>query len=252
MAASILLASGLNESKLPRITFIEENIGVNGSFLINCILSQRLKIPDNKIILCCCHQPFEHYHNAGLRFGYNLGTYKESNRITTIEPLEDISRNFYSSKYLSQENDQVYKHFKSSITSSLQKFDKKTSKIILIIDDISFLTDFGATEIDLLKFIKYLQDLKAAFNELSVILKLNTSEAFEMFSNYMRDEADHTIVIEKMKSGNFREVDGKLSIFKANDEVQLLRPGDMVKTVLYKVTDKAVKIFAPGEVGIKI
>lgn len=251
MAASILLATGLNESKLPFLIFFEENIGANASFLINCILSQRLKVPNNKIILCCCHQSFEHYHNAGLRLGYNLNTYKENKRITTIEPLEDISINYLSSKYLDRDSVQVFNHFKESITTTIRKFDFN-SNIILIIDDISFLTNFGVNEQELVQFIKFLRELKNEFIELSLLLKINTSEAFEFFSNFMRDEADMTILIEKMKSGNFREVDGKLSIFKANDEKQLLRPNDVVKTILYKVTDKAVKIFAPGEVGIKI
>lgn len=251
MAASILLATGLNESKLPFITFLEENIGVSASFLINCILSQRLKVPNNKIILCCCHQSFEHYNNAGLRLGYNLNTYKENKRITTIEPFEDISINYLSSKYLDQNSVNVFNYFKESITATLRKFDT-TSKIILIIDDLSFLTDFGVNEQELVQFIKFLRELKNEFIELCLILKINTSEAFEIFSNFMRDEADMTILIEKMKSGNFREVDGKLSIFKTKNEMQLLKPDSVVKTILYKNTDKAVKIFAPGEVGIKI
>lgn len=251
MAASILLACGLNETKLPSFIFLDQESGADGSFLINCILSQRLKMIVThklKIVLFCCHQTFEHYSTAGLRLGYNLQSFKENKRIETVEPLSDLYDQLFMSNYIKGD---LLDYFKKVIVDNVNKCKSTDDNILLIFDDLSFLCDLGMTEKDLIRLTKFICELCNTQN-VKVILKLNNSDNFySTTSQYLDDFAEVKIKIERLKSGKFREVDGKLSVMKLSG-AKILERDQVFKTILYKVTDKAVKIFAPGEVGIKM
>lgn len=247
MAAPLLLSCGLNEPSLPRFTFIKEESGADGSFILNCIFSQRLKSPDCGIVFACLHHSLDHYNNAGIRLGYSLNTFKEKNTIRTIEPLLDIFNNFPSSIFM--ENGFIDK-FWNLIKSNVQEILTTKSKAILVIDDLSFLLNMGVTANKVLDLCEKILELTNEIPSLSVVVKMNTTDVYPTICNNIDDYSNLEIVVERLKSGSFKEVDGKLVITK-KFENDIFSNKSEEKTVLYKVNDRNVKIFVPGEIGVQ-
>lgn len=258
MAASVLMACSLNEINLPKMVFLEEGNGADGSFLINCILHQRVKMQDTGIVLTCLHQTFDHYQAAGLRLGYNLTMFKERKTLKTIEPLVDLYENFFASKYATESPEELINHFIESLKTDIKELLNVKSKVLVIIDDLTFFVNLGVSENAIVRLCQTLQRLTEELPSLTIIFKTNTSDSYTYLCNNIDDIVEMKIKIEKLKSGNFKEVDGKITVIRRDTEQpQLLlfntngsnKPN---KTVLYKVVDKAIKIFALGELGVKI
>lgn len=248
MATSVLLACGLNEQQLPKFTFLREDTDVDGSFLVTCIVGQRLKIQSSGTILVCLHHTKEHYSNAGIRLGFNLNSAIDKGNLVVIEPLSDLAEHLFDSPYLSASQENILNYMWSTIDVQINALLAKKTSLTLVIDDISALVNIGATENLVVRFCRRLLQLTDGIRNLSICVKLNTSPLYEYLANNLEDMADTEIQIVKLKSGNFKEVDGKLISIK-RDAITTL---PILKSMLFKVNERNVKIFAPGEVGIKI
>lgn len=245
MAASLLLSCNLNEQQLPRFVFLREDIGVDGSFLISSILGQRLKVQNTGTILVCLQNTVQHYSSAGVRLGYNLSTCRERGALIAIEPLLDVSEKLFESTYLSGNGQNVLETLWSSIEQAVGQLSATKQTITLIIDNLSCLIDLGIGERTIVDWCRKLAN--HADEKLSVVVKINTCQIFDVLCCNLEDMADIEVQIIKLKSGSFKEVDGRIVCVKRSDN----RWEKTEKTVLYKVNDRNVKIFAPGEVGAK-
>lgn len=247
MATSVLLACGLNEQHFPKLTFLREDTNVDGSFLVSCILGQRLKIPNTATLLLCLHHTYQHYSNAGIRLGFNLGAAIDKGNLFVIEPLTDIAENLFSSAYLQSSQENLLNIIWKNLENQIKEILTKKQSLTVIIDDLSALINLGATELLVLQFCRQLLKLATANStyDISIVIKLNTCNLYEHLASNLEDLADAEIQINKLKSGNFKEVDGKLVSIKHNAR-------NLPKSMLYKVNERNIKIFAPGEVGIKI
>lgn len=248
MAASLLLSCGLNEPQLPQFTFLREDAGVDGSFLITCIVGTRLRLQNTTTILVCTHNTKEHYVTAGMRLGFNVTTAIDKGALVVIEPLANVAANLFTSPYLRNAPDQMLHQLCAEIESHIKvAFDQHgKSTVTVVVDDLSALYNFGATESMLLRFVAHLLQMN---DKLSVCMKLNTSNLFESLVNNLETMAEAEIQIVRLASGNFKEVDGKLVSIRRDPYNTTL---SLAKSMLYKVNERNIKIFAPGEVGIKI
>lgn len=249
MAASLLLSCNLNEQKLPRFVFLREDIGVDGSFVISSVLGQRLKVQNTGTILVCLQNSFEHYSSAGIRLGYNLSACRDKGALIVIEPLLDLAENVCASNYLSASGEKIVESFWLEIERAVARFTEPSTAnkqtITLIIDNLSSLIDLGVNEN---RIVQLCRELGNYSNELlSIVVKVNTCQLYETLCCNLEDIAETEIKIVKLQSGNFKEVDGRIVCLRraANGYEK------SEKTVLYKVNDRNVKIFAPGEVGAK-
>lgn len=250
MAASLLVSCNLNEQKLPHIVFLREDIGVDGSFVISSLLGQRLKIQNTGTILVCLQNSFEHYSSAGIRLGYNLSTCRDKGGLIVIEPLLDLAENLSASNYLSGSGEKILESFWKEIEQAVTRcgapstVNKET--ITLIIDNLSCLIDLGVDEN---RIVELCRELCNYSNELlSIVVKVNTCQLYETLCCNLEDIAETEIKIVKLKSGNFKEVDGRIVCSRRAENGY----EKTEKTVLYKVNDRNIKIFAPGEVGTKV
>lgn len=244
MATSVLLTCELNEQKLPPFVFVREEIDVDGSFIITSILGQRSRIQNSGTILICFHQTFQHYAAAGMRLGFNLNSARQTNGIIVIEPFLDIAENLFESDYLNSNKTTFLEKISSLIHSSIETLAHKQS-VTIIIDNVGALLDLGLSQKLVLNFCEKLT--KWTDDRVSVLIKLNTSNLYPVLCSNLNDWATAEIQICKLKSGNFKQVDGKLIYTKKKfNEVNLSE-----KTVLYKVNDRNIKVFVPGEVGAK-
>lgn len=256
MATSVLLACGLNEQKLSNFTFIPEHSGIDGSFLISCILAQRFKVPDSGTILLCLHQNFEHYCGAGMRLGSNLNVAATKGQLKVIEPLKDIGENLFLSKYL-QSSISMANKLESLWMQLNEQVDalKLTGKkhLTIIIDDLSALISLDmATENLIIQFCYRLMNEFSLDKKVAIIVKLNTADIFENIASNLELIADIIIRVNRLTSGNFREVDGRLICERMAAKNGHESEKSLKKEMLYKVNDRNVKIFVPGEVGVNI
>lgn len=245
MAGSLLLTCCLNEHQLPRFVFLREDNDIDGSFFISSILGQRLKGQDTGTVLLCLQHSFQHYSSAGVRLGYNLNVSRDKGALVAIEPLLDLAENLFKSNYLSGSGEQILESLWLEIKQTVARLLETKHSITLIIDNLSALIDFGVDENRITELCQSL--CHNSSDRLSVVAKINTSQLFEGLCSNLEDLADIEIKIEKLKSGNFREVDGRIVCLKRDENGY----DKTEKTILYKVNDRNVKVFAPGEVGVK-
>ncbi|ALC46229.1 poly [Drosophila busckii] len=251
MATSVLLACGLNEQKLPGFVHISEESNVDGSFLISCILGQRLRISNAGILLVCLQHHYKHYFNAGMRLGYNTNIFL-GKTLDVIDVLRDMACQGLKSKWLCcPQGLSLTEQLVVDIRAQLEKNYASRSSYTILIDNLSILFNLGASKLQVQQFCQSLADLAKEHENLTVITKLSNSDIHTLTDNNVAKLGDVRIQVLRMKSGVFREVDGKLLIERVLDEGSYSCEQSR-KEVLYKVNDRNVKIFNPGEIGVKV
>lgn len=258
MATSVLLACGLNEQQLPPFTYIREEIDVDASFLVTCILGQRIKIPNTSTVLLSMHHTFQHYSLSGQRLGFNLNAAREKGSLLVTEPMQDIVAHMFASNMFQKSEQALIQNIWTKLLAQIrEELESKNRKMLtIIVDDLSAFINLGATENSIILLVRQLVSLASTkyAGRLSIVAKLNTCNLFEQLNNNLEVLADAEIQCNKLKSGNFREVDGRMVSIRPT---KVVSGGDSSgerteKTMLYKVNERNVKIFAPGEVGIKV
>lgn len=239
--ALLVSACGFTEPR--KFIIIKENHDIEGSFLISSLIGQRLRQQNAGIVLVCCHQTFKYYDTCGKKLGYNLSMSVGKNVLQIIEPLREMAT--LDGVELM---DRVYNEISEKLTI-LEKEGKNS--ITVVIDDLSLFTNFGCSESDLIKIGIRLHQLTKQKDGLSIVLKIGLSDIHQHLSNNIEDFADVALTIERLKSGDFWDVDGKLTIKKTNLQ------GDVPKvenerSLLYFIADHNVKLTAPGEFGLKM
>ncbi|XP_036323341.1 uncharacterized protein LOC118737137 [Rhagoletis pomonella] len=265
MAASVLFACGLNEQKLPNFVHISEESNVDGSFLISCILGQRLRISNAGTVLVCLQHNYQHYFHAGMRLGYNVNLFL-GKTLNVIDPLTEIGREGINCKWLQNERnvttlllDAVRAHINASVT--------QRNSTTIIIDNLAILFNLGATKQEVLQLCHELAELPKQYANLGVITKMSNCDLYEPVDNNVAKLGTLRIRAAQLKSGVSRDVDGKLLIEreviergeqeKGGELEQVLENGGydleiVRKEVLYKVNDRNVKIMSPGEIGVRV
>lgn len=244
MSSGVLLACDLNGKKVPKFLLIGEDIGADGSFMVLSLLGNCLKYQENGIVLVCLHHTNQHYLNAGARLGVNMTMAIEKGRIEILEPLTDVGKQFLSSKYLAEPNSDQLEAFLAEINASVEKQLETKENVTIIIDNVSTLHDFGYETGLLTQFCHKLVEM--ANERISVVIKVNICSLYETIMSSIEDYADSTILISKLKSGEFQEVDGKIDYKK-----RLANCTHSSKSILYKINDRNIKVFQPGEVGVR-
>lgn len=239
--ALLVSACGFTEPR--KIIVINENADVDGSFVISSLIGQRLRLQSSAIILVCCSQSLKYYETCGKKLGYNLSMSVNKKTFLAIEPLRDITT-FSSSDAL----DRLFEEIREKVVTLKSN---GTKNISIIIDDLTFFTNLACTEKQLISLGMRLHDLAHAHVELSLILKLGLADLHQHLVNNLEELVDVSIGIEKLKSGEFWDVDGKLVIRKMKNE-NGFHDVENERNLLYHIGDHNVKLMAPGEFGLKI
>ncbi|KAH8273162.1 hypothetical protein KR018_007222 [Drosophila ironensis] len=252
MATSVLLACGLNEQKLPGFVHISEESNVDGSFLISCILGQRLRISNAGTLLVCLQHHYQHYFKAGMRLGYNTNIF-QGKTLGVIDVLSDVGNGGPETfKWMRRPDGQnltvpLIEEIRSQVESNYASRNSYT----VLIDDLSILMNLGVTKMEVQQFCQDLAALARERENLTVITKLSNSDIYQLTDNNVAKLGQVRIQVLRLKSGVFREVDGKLLIERVLDEGNYACE-ESRKEVLYKVNHRNVKVFSPGEIGVKV
>lgn len=265
MAASVLFACGLNETQLPHLVHISEESNVDGSFLISSILGQRLRISNAGTLLVCLQHNYHHYFQTGMRLGYNCNIFLDKT-LGVIDPLTDMSQKLFDSHWLRGDLD-VGRYLLEMLRHKLDDINFSTRiNNTIIVDNLEVLIHMGATRDQVLRLGHALAQLTQTTPNLTVITKISNCDLYQMEDDSFIKTSERHVRVVKLKSGLFQEVDGKLLIKSYSrvlplDTQPIPADGDAgtdrkiidqpIKEVLYKVNERNIKLFNPGEIGIK-
>lgn len=239
--ALLVSACGFTEQR--KFIIVNENADVDGSFVISSVIGQRLRQQSSGIVLVCCCQSLKFYEACGRKLGYNLSMSVSKRSLLPIEVLRDVKNSSITSML-----DDLYEEIHEKVTN-LQSNGLKN--ISIIIDDLTYFTNLTCSEKQLIALGMKLHKLANDNEHLSLIMKIGLADLHQHVTNNLEDLADVTVTIEKLKSGDFRDVDGKLVIKKMKSE-NGISTVESERNLLYHVGDHNVKLMAPGEFGLKI
>lgn len=234
---ALVSACGFSEPR--KFILINETVDIDGSFLISTLIGQRIRLQSSGIILVCCQQNFKYYEACGRKLGYNLSMSVNKKCLFAIEPLKTAT------------DENILQKTYEDIEENLKIFETDGKKnVTIIVDDLSFFTNLGITESQLIGFGMKLQNLTERNQGTSTSIKIGLSDAFTHLSSNLEDYADVILRLEKLKSGEFKDIDGKLNIRKYENQNGSPKL-ENERTLLYFVGDHNVKLTAPGEFGLK-
>jgi len=243
--ALLVSACGFTEPR--RFIVIKESHDIDGSFLISSLIGQRLRQQNIGIVLVCCQQTLKYYDACGKKLGYNLTMSVSKKCLHAIEPLRDMVT-------LNEDCDVLMDRLLSDISGKIKTLENDGRKnITVIIDDFSFFTSLGCTEKDLIKTGMKLYDLTQENENISVALKIGLCDLYPQLTSNIEDFADVDLTIDRLKSGDFWDVDGKLTIRKVNHQRETpATTNESERSLLFFIGDHNVKLTAPGEFGLKV
>lgn len=238
--ALLVSACGFTEPR--KLIVVKENSDIDGSFLISTLIGQRLRVPSAGIVLVCCQQTAKYYDTCGKKLGYNLAMSIGRKSVETIEPLRD---------YMELDGDEVLTRLTGDISTKIKTLEGEGKKnITVVVDDLTFFTHFGCSEKGLVRLSMQLNELTRSEGT-SVLVKISLSDLHITVANNLEDLADVVLTVERLKSGDFWDVDGKLLIKKVNRSGEIPTT-ESERNLLYFVGDHNVKLTAPGEFGLKV
>lgn len=240
--ALLVSACGFTEAR--KFIVIKESQDIDGSFLISSLIGQRLRQQNVGIVLVCCQQTSKYYDSCGKKLGYNLTMSINKKCLHPIEPLREM---------VALKNDILMDRLLSDISEKVKVLENEGRKnITIIIDDLSFFTNLGCTENDLIKAGMKLYDLTQEKENISVVLKIGLSDFHQHLTSNIEDFADVDLTLERLQSGDFWDVDGRLTIRKMNHQRETPVTVESERSLLYFIGDHNVKLTAPGEFGLKV
>lgn len=251
-----------------KITLIEEQHGTNANFLVNATLSYVLKNMNAPVCLVLCHNTFSHYHNIGMRLGYNLLNLKEKGQVTIVEPMKiiasnvtDICKDFIDKMETIipdaisvRHIDIVHKLFVciKEKYEEVARFTHTQKSVVLIIDDINHFLDLGLDVHDIMYFIRYLRSFAALYPSSQICIlahayqgNMQTSNA-DMVANVLKHMAHLCITTQPFKTGHSSDTSGKLIVHWKTNAVRAKHHWAEKTIYLFNLSDWQVKICAPG------
>ncbi|XP_011689331.1 PREDICTED: elongator complex protein 6 [Wasmannia auropunctata] len=250
-----------------KMILIEEQHGTNANFLVNAILSDALKRMDAAVCLVLCHNTFGHYHNIGMRLGYNLFNLKEKGQVTVVEPMKIIASNItdmckdFTNRtetiipdVISTEHVDIAHKLFACVKEKHDEATRFAKSVILIIDDINHLLDLGLSVRDTMYFMRYLRSFISLYplSQLCIFThvyqeNLQTSNA-DIVANALKHMAHLCVTTQPFKTGHSSDASGKLIVHWKTNSIRS-KYHWVEKTVhLFKLSDWQIKICAPGTI----
>ena len=170
-------------------------------------------------------QSFGHYHGVAMKMGTNLVKLRQSGRVVFYEGLKELP------ELLSSEPDEV------SLVKTL--YEKITCLVVedtlVVVDQIFILSCLGLSQRSLYLLCHHLVAANLKLERTQTVLRLYPD--CEQLASLVRRLADLTMSVSGLQTGVSKDVSGLLSLHTRAGTSQTLQ---------FKITDKDVKMFAPG------
>lgn len=254
MAQNIISSLELDKESLDgKVIIINENSGCDANFFFSCLMSKQIK-EGGGICLVNVHNDFNHFHNIGLKIGYNLNKLKDVGSIHNIDFLQMVSDAVSNNVYdkcidLTSDNESSSSLYKL-IENTLFTLHKTHKSVCIIIDDITNFLNLNYTMSDINKFVQKCKSLTLQ-NTSSFIMGLHTTSTNN--PNYAMIRmfyyiADIVCEVSPLSTGRSVDVSGSFKIIRPwiNDDLMTLNKNTSMNYYLFKLFDRGVKVFAPG------
>lgn len=259
-----------------RMVLIEEQHDCDANFLVNALISNALK-KDYGICFVLFHNTFSHYHNVGMRIGYNLMTLKEKGKVALVEPMKelmhnineictdtdtmDVSNRIFSDLCIKVSDNSKDNRFDGMtvvdnmfklLRDSYDKVASQNKTVLIIIEDISHLSDLGLSLRDSMYYVRYIRSLMESHPMTQLCVTVHTYHndpqncILDFISNNLKYMADLVLIAEPLVTGHSSDASGKVTVCWNVDSIRSEYHWTEKMTYLYKLLDWHVKIFAPG------
>ncbi|XP_063995892.1 elongator complex protein 6 [Diachasmimorpha longicaudata] len=277
MTDTVRRAIGIDQVDLRgKMVMLVEQHGSDANFLVNTVLSNALE-RGHGICLVLFHNTFGHYHNVGMKLGYNLNVLRERGEVTVVEPMKTILQNIEelghdavdaSKPELSADfrrriednvipdamklDEHLVRHLFVALKAKYFEVSKVRESVTVIIDDLSHLFDMNLSLTDVWTYVKYLRSLMQFEPKMSVCImthmyRTNTDSCQpDNIVIGLRRMAHLTIMVEPLSTGHANDISGKLTVIWRIDSIRKKHLWPERMTYLYKLMDRQIKVFTPG------
>lgn len=277
MTDSVHSALGLDKVDIRgKLILIEEQHGSDANFITSSILSNALE-KNHGICLVLFHSSFGHYHNVGMKLGYNLNVLKERGQVIIIEPTKtlsnivddldhdsvdtastdiDKSKRVLSdisgcAKAIERNKHLVYQLF-VLLYNECYEMMKGNKSVAIIIDDISHMFDMNFIIQDVWYYVKYLRSLMQYEPTIALCIMTHTynTNSRSCMPNMMmiglKHMADLIVTVNSLSMGNAKDISGKVHICWKIDSIRRMHHWAKRITYMYRLLDRQVKLYIPG------
>ncbi|XP_046865001.1 elongator complex protein 6-like isoform X1 [Xenia sp. Carnegie-2017] len=229
----------------------------DGSFFLHHFLTYYLKAGYN-VVFVALVQSFAHYSCVAQKLGVNLNAFTQNGKLVFVEGLKlalenlktvDVTENnplsYLTSKDPKFSLKMLYKMIESKICSL-----NEGHPYLMMIDDVSVFLSLGVSTVDIQDFLHYCQIAVFSPGRAGCMVILVHADANdedsdeELLQKMLMYKCDVQLHVTGLKSGYCRDVHGQIEVI--NHRVALTRGCPSEKIVQYKITNKDVLIFAPG------
>ena len=171
-------------------------------------------------------QSFGHYHGLSMKMGTNLLKLRQSGQVVFYEGLKELSELLRSEL----EELSLVRTLYQKISGLLQEDS------LLVVDQLFMLSCLGLSERSVYILCHHLVSANLQLARTQTVLRLYQPEC-EQLASLVRRLGDLTLSVSGLQTGVSKEVSGLLSLHTRTGQSQTLQ---------FKITDKDVKMFAPG------
>lgn len=245
MSSDIITILHLDKDLNGQVVLVKERNGGDSSFIVSSLLGHQVK---NKIptLFITCHNNFMHYQNVGLKMNYNLKRSIQSNLIDYYNLGEEIVNNILNNKKV--DLDDIF----NVIQEKVSKLKQEYNFVHIVFDGVSHLCDLHYGLKDIVIFVRNISKLVCNCNNSFLFLQINIASDDDvtfLLGNFMSHISYTCVDVLNLQTGLSADVSGHLVIKHPGEKFDIELMSDMGPKALlyhYKLFDKGVKLFAPG------
>ncbi|EFA80411.1 UPF0405 family protein [Heterostelium album PN500] len=161
-------------------------------------------------------------------------------------PIQPLPANSSSNNNTNKsDKSQFFKQLFELLVKDHQQRMKKlqNSHTLFVIDNLNLLSSFGASDIDVLHFIQFCQSyVKEQANCSLLLLYHSDCTDDETFLRLLQYESDLTLMVDGLKTGYSRDIDGQIDFLQKREDNTLQR----LSAIHYQVLDNSIRYFSMG------
>lgn len=197
----------------------------DSSFLFHHFTSYFLK-QDCQVVLVSLCQAFNHFSGVGNKIGINLSKARDQTQLQFVDGLKLLANAVNQDSLAGGDNvwkncvdsagelklTGLYRTLKETFDNINKNPNKKT---VIIIDNISVLLDIGASVMEIVTFIQYLNVHINTTTRSSLVIGCQSNAGIgddegNLLTNYIHHLADLSILVQGLETGFCRDVHGQV------------------------------------------
>uniref|UniRef100_A0A1B6MU84 Elongator complex protein 6 n=2 Tax=Graphocephala atropunctata TaxID=36148 RepID=A0A1B6MU84_9HEMI len=246
MANEVCTSLGLTGKDLSgKLVQIVEAHGSDAGFMTGILMWNASK-SDTAVCLLALHNSGTHHQNVTKRLGFNLRTAIDSKTAVVLDPFDTYVEKTGNFSDIDFRNENNLKRLFFDVKEALGSFPGKKC---LVVDDLSDLLCLGADVTQVVTFLQCCRALQETDRGLALVVCTHRSEENrdqKLLADFVAHTADYRMTIAGLKTGFSATVTGSVEIVDNLESDQ-----SASRLFHFKLSDRQVRVFAPGSVGIR-